>query len=210
MAEDKKLWEHQEWENEIPALFGEFTCLSIDDIINLFLDATGVDSKDDASRLVQELRDTDQAAFGELVEAIYDHANKFQEDYNALNRTDYGLNLVAQTDVPWLPEYDDYGSRVDQFYYFEVEILFDSQVEANEIDHVVSTILVDFPLVKIVNMDWVYEKDHPLPSGEVQETPDGGVVLFVLFPRVPGLEDAIHQRFAKFDYDVKMLPTKGV
>jgi hypothetical protein len=202
---DTTLWEHQPWEAYIRSAFGAFDTLSTDYIVKLIMSAAPTDSLDEASKLLQQMHEEDPDTFNEIIDHVYDYVNRMQQQEDKRHQTEFGWHRQeAQEEIDEEEEgFDEQGNPLDYFYYIELEFLFYSDEEYTNIKSILTEILAKFPDVRLVGEDTVLEKDDPL------DPQPGGVVLYALYPNLPGLKEEIIKQFEGFDYTLDIFPTKG-
>jgi hypothetical protein len=109
---------------------------------------------------------------------------------------------IQTPDDPW-SKVDDAGNPVEEFKYIELEFLFERDIEATHISEVIAAIVNEFD-TKITHAELVWDKDDP------DETREGGVALYDVFPNRQGLLEAFQERLKGFDVEITIWPTKGV
>lgn len=104
---------------------------------------------------------------------------------------------------PWEVR-DEAGNLEEEFKYFDIEFLFDTDEEGTQISELVASIASEFDS-QIKDAEIVWDRDD---TGA--ESTEGGVANYTVFPNRPGLMEAFQDRLSAFNVDITLWPTKGM
>ena len=199
------LWEHQEWEDPVRTLFEEFDSVSSDYVIRLILSAVpGTESLDEAAKTMQLLETENPEKFYDIISTVYEYIMGVQLGHDDVNETEFAWHKHDAQEFPGEEsEYDEFGMRIDPYYYVELEFLFEKDKEGHEIQSKIDKLLEVFPDVYLVDETVLWDKDDEFGADE------GGVALYDLYPKPPGLLQEIQSTFKGFDYTLDVLPSRG-
>jgi len=100
-------------------------------------------------------------------------------------------------------ELDDIEDPSGEFYYIELEFLFDSDIEGTHISEIIADIVKEFD-TGIMDTDIVLDSNDP-----TSEFNEGGIALYDIFPNRPNLLETFKERLTDFDVEITSWPTKG-
>jgi hypothetical protein len=110
--------------------------------------------------------------------------------------------IAIDTVVDW-SAYDP-TDVMGTFYYAELEFLFETPVEQENIEKDVQAIVSKFDKVKIAWKEVAW--DDPLPGEELTE---GGASRYGVFPASKELLDAFNSLYDKYHVEIVVNPTRG-